>query len=197
MIEPGLFVTAPGNLKGKVLSVSGETALVELTYNNRVEYPLASLRPPANFQIVSGDLLDADTQYIAHQCNCVSKGVSGIAAAIFAKWPEANVYKERLNGVNHKARFASYTIHGHVINLYSQINPGKPAPSGNDSANSRLGAFKYTLTQIMQIPGLTSIGFPYRIGCGLAGGNWPEYLHTLSLFAHRNPKVAITIFKKG
>ena len=37
--------------------------------------------------------------------------------------------------------------------------------------------------KIAKIPNLESIAFPWRIGCGLAGGNWEWYLGTLKNFA--------------
>ena len=40
-----------------------------------------------------------------------------------------------------------------------------------------------------------SIAFPYLIGCGLAGGNWENFLHYIEEFANRNPKLTIYIVK--
>ena len=34
-----------------------------------------------------------------------------------------------------------------------------------------------------------------RIGCGLAGGSWPEYKRALEAFARRNPAVAVAVYK--
>ena len=32
---------------------------------------------------------------------------------------------------------------------------------------------------------LESIGFPYKIGCGAAGGNWNIYFNLLKMFANK------------
>ena len=46
-------------------------------------------------EIISGDLFTAQEQYIAHQCNCVTKRAAHLAKDMFAKYPYANIYKGR------------------------------------------------------------------------------------------------------
>jgi O-acetyl-ADP-ribose deacetylase (regulator of RNase III) len=140
-------------------------------------------------QIVTGSLLESDCQYIAHQCNCYSTRSAGLATAVFKAFPWADVYSDRPHRGNDIALFGSITVHGnpsqnrrYVINIYGQLYPGKPS-KGRDPANARLEAFRNALDQIAQLPELTSIGFPYGIGCGLAGGNWNQYQSLLERFA--------------
>ena len=142
-------------------------------------------------KIINGNLLDSDCQYIAHQCNCYSKRGAGLASAIFKAFPWADVYSNRSERGNDAALFGSISVHGdpkqgqrYVINIYGQLKPGKPSP-GRDSAASRLGAFSKALDQIAALPELKSIGFPYGIGYGLAGGDWNEYERLLEKFAKR------------
>jgi O-acetyl-ADP-ribose deacetylase (regulator of RNase III) len=142
-------------------------------------------------KIVNGSLLDSDYQYIAHQCNCHSQRGAGLASAIFKAFPWADVYSSRSERGNDSSLFGSITIHGDpkrdqrvVINIYGQLKPGKPSP-GRDSAASRLQAFRKALDKIAELPELESIGFPYGIGCGLAGGDWNEYEKLLEDFAER------------
>ncbi|KAI8471850.1 MAG: hypothetical protein J3K34DRAFT_225393 [Monoraphidium minutum] len=47
---------------------------------------------------VQGDLLAAREQYIVHQANCISQGARGLAQALFARFPYANVYARRTRG---------------------------------------------------------------------------------------------------
>ena len=48
-------------------------------------------------RVITGDLLLATEQYIAHQANCVSNGgAAGIARAIFDKYPYADCYSRRI-----------------------------------------------------------------------------------------------------
>lgn len=46
--------------------------------------------------VVGGDFLSANETFLVHQCNCVTVGARGIAKAIFAKWPQANCYRNRV-----------------------------------------------------------------------------------------------------
>jgi len=142
-------------------------------------------------KIINGNLLDSDCQYIAHQCNCHSRRGAGLASAIFKAFPWADVYSNRSERGRDAALFGSISVHGdptqgqrYVINIYGQLKPGKPSP-GRDSAASRLEAFSKALDQIAELPKLKSIGFPYGIGCGLAGGDWNEYETLLEKFTKR------------
>jgi O-acetyl-ADP-ribose deacetylase (regulator of RNase III) len=118
--------------------------------------------------IVPYDILNIPfhVDYIAHQCNCTSRGSKGLAKSIFEKYPYANTYgMYREPGTIH--------VRGNVINMYAQRRPG--LPSGDDTPSLRILWFKSCLKEILKIEGIHSIAFPYRIGCGLAGGDWKQY----------------------
>ena len=155
--------------------------------------------------IINGNLLDSDCQYIAHQCNCHSQRGAGLASAIFKAFPWTDVYSNRSERGNDAALFGSISVHGdpkqgqrYVINIYAQLKPGKPS-AGRDSAASRLEAFGNALDQIAELPKLKSIGFPYGIGCGLAGGDWRKYEPLLEYFAERVGErgVSVVIYRLG
>jgi len=139
-------------------------------------------------EIITGDLLDATEKYIAHQTNCVSiGGASGIARAIFDKYPHADCYMShtktdipgtievRGNGVD--KRF--------VINMFAQFYPGglRYPDSDLDGIKAREKYFHQCLLRVAKITDLESIAFPYKVGCGIAGGNWEHFLGTLTNFA--------------
>jgi O-acetyl-ADP-ribose deacetylase (regulator of RNase III) len=156
-------------------------------------------------KIINGNLLDSDCLYIAHQCNCYSRRGAGLASAIFKAFPWADVYSSRSERGNDTSLFGSITVHGdpkrkerYVVNIYGQLKPGKPSP-GRDSAASRLEAFGKALDQIAKLPELESIGFPYGIGCGLAGGDWNEYERFLEDFADRvgERSVSVVLYRLG
>jgi len=116
---------------------------------------------------ISGNLLDSDCQYIAHQCNCHSRSGAGLASAIFKAFPWADIYSDRSERGDDAPLFGSITVHGdpkrnqrHVINIYIQLKPGKPSP-GRDVAASRIQAFSKALDQIAELPELESIGFAF------------------------------------
>lgn len=132
--------------------------------------------------IIEANILTAQTKYIAHQTNCISKSSAGVAKCIFTKFPYADTYKNRLKA----DKLGTIKIMGdgkeqrYVINMNAQVYPG---PSNKDNSGERLEAFDKCLSHIADIPELESIAFPFNIGCGLAGGNWEHYLIVLEKFA--------------
>jgi hypothetical protein len=119
--------------------------------------------------------------YIAHQCNCTTRVAQGLAKQIFDTFPSANVYKSLEDD-----RAGTVKIRGKICNLFAQYNPGKPTAS--ESSQMRLLWFKKCLRLLRDEldPATTkSIAFPYRIGCGLAGGHWPHYRAALQEFAEQ------------
>jgi hypothetical protein len=46
-------------------------------------------------------------------------------------------------------------------------------------------------------PNIISIAFPYKIGCGLAGGKWEDYESMIYKFAKENPNIKVKIYKKN
>ena len=139
--------------------------------------------------IPGGNILEANEQYIAHQCNCsmINLMGSGLYATIANKWPEAHVYGMRESPSIPGTIDLVETRDGEhvVISIYGQYRPG----TGNmtetyDSPAMRLNWFCMALRAIdaMSPPG-EPIAMPYRIGCGLAGGNWPMYQDCLMRFS--------------
>lgn len=140
-------------------------------------------------QLVLGDLLEVKTQYLAHQCNCITKTARGLAAQVFDTYPEANVYKKR----SHPSTLGTIQVVGRVINMFAQYEPGAP---GFETRASRLEAFRKCLVDIEQLPELQSIAFPYGIGCGLARGYWTDYQTVLEEFSSRLPQVQVFLVKE-
>jgi O-acetyl-ADP-ribose deacetylase (regulator of RNase III) len=139
--------------------------------------------------IIDGDLLDSSQSIIAHQCNCVTSYGKGLSAAIFAKYPYADVYSS--NSENRKV--------GHIdirnpkfgdvespiiIAIYAQYKYGKSV------TEPRLTWFQQCLDRMIE-NGITDVAMPYGIGCGLAGGNWADYKRLLS-----NTTLSVTLFRK-
>lgn len=64
----------------------------------------------------------------------------------------------------------------------AQVRPGRPGARG-DSAAERLALFRTCLEKVEALyrrgelgPCRRGLAFPWRIGCGLGGGDWPAYL---------------------
>jgi O-acetyl-ADP-ribose deacetylase (regulator of RNase III) len=173
-----------------------------------------------SIEIVKGDLLECSAEVICHQCNCVSRHAAGLAKDLFEKYPWADCYKNRgtasENG-NYKAG-SIFMIRDlvqilrpkkhvplTVINIFGQVYPGKPR-WGTDSKEKRkeyFGQALETLSELLMIdpPGIgrdeiyNQIAFPYKIGCGLAGGNWDDYYAMLEKFASKID-MPVVIYKK-
>jgi hypothetical protein len=118
-------------------------------------------------EIICDNILNANEKYILHQCNTTSTTSKGLALQIFTTYPTANTYgKKRIVG--------TCDVIDRVINLYGQESPGKPTPK--ETKNTRLDWFKKALSTLdIKDP----IAVPYKIGCGLAGGDWNDYLDIL------------------
>jgi O-acetyl-ADP-ribose deacetylase (regulator of RNase III) len=76
-------------------------------------------------KIVNGDLLDAQEDYIVHQCNCISTEAKGLAKQIFDKYDYANSYKNRIKGHNQQPGTIEIWGNGNdqklIINVYAQF----------------------------------------------------------------------------
>lgn len=150
-------------------------------------------------EIVKGNLLDSKEKYIAHQCNCLTQNSAGTAKAIFDKFPYANTYATRTepdvpstikilgNGDDQR----------YVINMFAQYYPGKPKypNSDKDGTKARQKYFHQCLLRVSKISDLTSIAFPWKIGCNLGGGDWEWYLGTITNFAKYVKESQNTIVK--
>lgn len=131
--------------------------------------------------IKKGDLLvDATEKVIAHQVNCF--GIAGgLAADIFEKWPDAgNDYKQLCGRIQSLGMFSGMYLgmpqltgqqkDGHIIaNLYGQLNPGR---------DYRPEALRKALTCLGQLARQAgwSVALPWKISCGICGGDWEEVL---------------------
>lgn len=138
------------------------------------------------FKIIEGSLLEANESYICHQTNCVTTKAAGLAAAIFNRFEYANCYSERSektkpdmpgtinicgNGTNER----------YVINMMAQYYPGPPmSVPVFKSVDNRFQWFRECLGKMMKLHG--DMAFPWRIGCGIAEGDWDKYLGVLARF---------------
>ncbi len=138
-------------------------------------------------EIVTGDIFEATEKYLCHQCNCVTNKAAHLAKDIFEKFPHADIYTPRtepdkpghiiIRGNGQDQRF--------VVALLGQYYPGRPKYplSTLDGQAARQKYFYHSLLRLAKVDDLESVAFPWRIGCGAAGGNWEHYLGTITNFA--------------
>jgi len=135
-------------------------------------------------QIINGDITDCDQiTHIVQQCNCTTKYGLGLSKAIFTKYPIANDYEN--NHLRYPGTINIYKVdtNKYVVNMFAQRSPGKP--NNNETRQMRLNWFKSCLDELyrsIKAEDAFVIGFPFTIGCGLAGGNWKDYLLMLENF---------------
>lgn len=162
---------------------------------------------------IVGDLLTVEADYIAHQANCVSVGSHGLAAAIFAKWPETDCYARRRAGDRRDVAAPTWrdapgtiAIYGRVVHMFAQWAPGRvgqytsyPPPTPHVESKclrtawfaNCLYCLERDLKRHYQLPNPKFVvAFPRLIGCDLAGGDWGDYRALLIDFAWRVRDVA-------
>lgn len=128
--------------------------------------------------IKKGNLLKATENVIAHQVNCHG-AAGGLAAAVFRKYPRAeNDYMQLIDRTPAKALLGMAQLtgqqkDGHIIcNLFGQFYPGADyQPDRLEQAMEMLGA----TARIMG----WSVALPYKLSCGICGGDWDEVLQII------------------
>lgn len=146
--------------------------------------------------IKRGDLLEATEKIIAHQVNC--EGVAGgLAWAVFNKYPQAKSDYQQIVGRTEYLGSTSYLLgfcqptgeqkDGHIIaNLFGQLYPGQ---------DYRPGALLMALEKLAALAkGLgASVALPYKLSCGICGGDWDE---VLPMIEHTMKDVECVIYQR-
>lgn len=162
---------------------------------------------------IQGDLLLVDADYIVHQCNCLTVRSHGLAKTIAERRPYADIYAERtpMGRRNcavpeQRGKPGSIAVRKDVVCLLAQWRPGRvqapywqryPESQPVESRQQRLKWFRQCLQQLSQYleSQTATVAFPYKIGCGLAGGNWTLYKNAIDGFAAANKNLQVLIVK--
>lgn len=125
------------------------------------------------FTIVNNDLLNVSADAICHQVNCSNAMGSGVAKAIYTKYPEVKTeYHKLCSRRNAQELLGTVQVvkplrsNIEVVNIFGQHFYGRHGCYTNYDALEK--AFR----EINQIYTGKTIAFPYGFGCGLAGGDW-------------------------
>ncbi len=146
--------------------------------------------------IYESDLLELHSkqaQIIAQQCNCVSSKTKGLSRDILIKFPYADFYTRTKDSKPGTIKLVGSPKKGNrlVLAMFGQRNPGKPVEG--DSFEQREKWFLSCLGKVSKITGLKSIAFPFKIGCGLAGGKWKNYRTMIDNWAESQPQVKVLV----
>lgn len=134
-----------------------------------------------------GNLLESNCDIICHQVNCQRAMGRGIAGQIRQKWPK--VYEDYCYNIDYMygnglARYSSDLLgmitwteledNKYIMNLFSQDEyyPRDKCHTNYEAFARCCKALKNFITEYNLDKSKTIIGFPHKIGCGLAGGNW-------------------------
>lgn len=144
-------------------------------------------------EIVEGNLLESDCKFIVHQVNCKRAMGRGIAGQIRKKWPEVyewyctfideryqdgliNKSSDLLGEICVQHLLLPHNQFGRnvfIVNFFSQdeYSPRGVCHTNYDAFRTCCRELKDLITKLDPFNPYT-IGFPYKIGCGLAGGDW-------------------------
>lgn len=167
-------------------------------------------------QIVQGDITEAKVDYIVQQCNCLTVRAHGLSETLEKKFPHAHLYGRRRSlDSRNLAVLEDRPLPGtavilqgepNIVCLFGQWRPGKisspyfdsyPESDPPETSSQRLAWFRSALWSLGNYLEATSsrrvkIALPWKIGCGLAGGDWNDYFLVIQSFSETFVNVAET-----
>lgn len=157
-------------------------------------------------KIVNGDLLQSNLPLIAHQTNCLGVMGAGIAKTIKNKWNSvytqyANYckifkYSKKLLGKCQLCITGDEPINL-VANLFGEYSfTESVAPYEN--RHTDYDALKEALLDLKaccENYNIKELGIPYKLGCGLAGGDWDGVVFPILQEIFNDNTVTLYIYK--
>lgn len=149
-------------------------------------------------EIINGDLLNAEADYICHQVNCRGVMGAGLAKTLSDQWPRvksdylsfcSQYSAKELLGKAQIVEVDAAPIKG-VINIFGQLNYGRSRTQQYTNYMALKEAFSFLNKKLAG----ETLAFPRGFGCGLANGSWSV---VLNLIEENFPNCAIMIYKKG
>ena len=134
---------------------------------------------------INGNILDIENGIIIHQVNCQNVMGSGLAKQLYTKYPivkesyhkfcfeNSNVPKKLLGNVDIVEIIVDKL---YIVNLFGQREFGRI----KDIVYTDYNAFYLAMIKLFNtIPKDLPVYIPYKIGCGLANGNWDRIIKIL------------------
>ena len=149
-----------------------------------------------NLNIYNGDLLKCNCDIIAHQVNCQGIMGAGIAEQIRLTYPDVfSDYSALFTKYTPKELFGKMSVTKvdkyYIANLFGQYDIGR---YNRQTDYEKLQEALLALKSFAKQMNVKSIGFPYRLGCGLAGGNW-EIVSNIIYNTFRDSDLEVQIWK--
>lgn len=132
--------------------------------------------------VMTGDLLDVSGGIICHQVNCFARMGAGLAQQISRRWPIVNKKYNRLcrdtnppTALLGHVQFVTVCTSDNdslvVANLFGQMSYGFDGGVYTyTDAHRKAWPVIRNLAKLLDLP----VFAPWKIGCGLGGGNWEE-----------------------
>lgn len=146
-------------------------------------------------KIIKKNILEAQfNEIIVHQTNCLTKNPLGLAKDLFELYPNANCYNSTYNRIPGEIIVINSNNSPIIVNLFGQHKPGKV--NRYETSLKREEWFNQGLDNLLEYLIENNLSnkiiFPFKIGCGLAGGKWDNYYKMISDFSEKyNGKVVI------
>lgn len=170
---------------------------------------LENIKIHDNLKFIDGDIVELDVDGIVHQANCFATMRSGVAKAITDVYPEVRDADTKFPydcGFERAGQFS--------FAIVNQKNTGKPLLVGNLYGQIYYGrsddvytiykhldrAFHRYMKNIRVLlkkkdGEKVTVGIPYKIGCGLANGNWSIVLNMIRNLAEDYPDINFVVVK--
>lgn len=146
---------------------------------------------------IKADLLDTDVDVIAHQVNCKGVMGAGLAKQLRGKFdnlfPEYKKFCKENKELLGKCQLVKVSEDQYVANLFGQDDYGY---NKKHTVYPALYRALKELKEIAMTEGFQTVGVPYGLGCGLAGGEWSTVSNILKLvFGDKESGVKLVICK--
>lgn len=125
-------------------------------------------------KILPGNILDIRQGTILHQVNCRGS-IGGLALSLHQKHPQAftdyHLLCDKYDGQNFGSAHEGHaSVFLSIVHVFGQLDPG---------ANTDISAVRSALESLASRPLLRPIYAPYKMGCGIGGGDWRTYSELL------------------
>ena len=144
--------------------------------------------------VKNGDLLKTACELVlGHQTNCKGVMSGGIAKQFKKAYPQMfKAYKSYCKNNYPLGRTMLFPIgeNRYIANIFGQYGTGKGRQTDYKELESALEDLKFQ----MEESGLKSLALPYKISCGLAGGDW-EIVSEILENCFENSGIDVTLYK--
>ena len=152
----------------------------------------------------NGDIVNDDYPFFCQQVNCKGVMGSGLAKQIRDKYPY--VYTEYRELVDRHKNLLGHIQLVHMtgvnqricINMFSQDGYGRDKQyTDYDAFRNCLDVIANELMSYSPNGHYHTIAFPYKIGCGLAGGDWNIIKKMLEEFSEKVEQKVVVVTKEN